>query len=362
MGDADFMRRALRLAERGRGRTSPNPMVGAVVVAAGRVIGEGWHGGAGLPHAEINALAAAGEAARGATLYVTLEPCVHEGRTPPCAPRVIESGVQRAVVGTLDPNPIVNGRGSDALTSAGIVVDIGVLESEARRLIEPFTKRIRTGMPFVTAKSATTLDGRVAAADGSSRWVTGPGARRDVHRLRAASDAVLVGIGTVLADDPQLTCRLRGYSGRQPLRVVLDSAARTPLSAKVLDKTAPTLIATTDKAPEDGVELLRTRGADVVRLPSREGRVDLAATLEELGRRGVVEVLLEGGPTVLGDAIERSLVDRFVFYFAPKLLGPTGIPAVAGVLASNIADARELTVNSVRRVGADIKVEARVRQ
>ena len=356
------MRRALRLAERGRGRTSPNPMVGAVVVREGRVVGEGWHGGAGLPHAEINALDAAGDAARDATLFVTLEPCVHEGRTPPCTPRVISSGVQRVVIGTIDPNPVVNGRGADALSAGGLAVEVGLLETEARRLIEPFEKRIRTGIPFVTAKSAATLDGRVAAADGSSRWVTGPGARRDVHRLRAASDAVLVGIGTVLADDPQLTCRLRGYSGKQPLRVILDSAARTPLSAKVLDRAAPTLIATTDKAPEDGVEMLRSRGADIVRLPSREGRVDLAATLEELGRRGVVEVLLEGGPTVLGDAIERSLVDRFVFYLAPKLLGPTGIPAVAAVLASNIADARELTVKSVRRVGADIKVEARVRQ
>lgn len=360
--DAEMMRRALRLAERGRGATSPNPPVGAVVVRGTTVVAEGWHRAAGSPHAEIEALEAAGGAARGATLFVTLEPCTHQGRTPPCAPRVIASGVTRVVVGTTDPNPVVDGAGVRALEGAGLEVTVGVLDGEARRLIQAFAKHVRTGRPFVTLKSAITLDGRVAAADGSSRWITGPAARRDVHRLRAAADAVLTGVGTVLGDDPQLTCRLRGYRGRQPLRVVLDSSGRTPPDAKVLDSSAPALVVTTDKAPDEAVEALRARGAGVVRVPSRDGRVDLAAALDELGRRGVVETLIEGGPSVAGDAVERALVDRFLFYIAPKLLGPSAVPAVGGIVSPSVGDARDLTIIGVRRVGADLRIEAQPRR
>jgi diaminohydroxyphosphoribosylaminopyrimidine deaminase / 5-amino-6-(5-phosphoribosylamino)uracil reductase len=356
--DATWMRRAIRLAERGRGLASPNPPVGAVVVREDKAIGEGFHKGPGTPHAEVVAIEAAGEQTRGATLYLTLEPCTHQGRTPPCAPRVIEAGFSRVVVGATDPNPAVDGRGVAALRDAGIEIESGVLEADAERLIQAFSKHIRTGRPFVTAKMAVSLDGRVAAADGSSQWITGPSARRDAHRLRAEADAILVGVGTVIRDDPKLTVRLRGYRGRQPLRVVVDSSCRTPGDAAVLGDEAPTVIATTDKATEEAAGILRARGADVMQLPSREGRVDLSAVLEQLGKRGIAEVLIEGGPTLLGDAVDRTLVDRFVFYVAPKLLGSGGPGAVAALVAPTIADARELRIDSVRHVGADLRIEA----
>jgi diaminohydroxyphosphoribosylaminopyrimidine deaminase/5-amino-6-(5-phosphoribosylamino)uracil reductase len=359
--DAVFMRRALRLAERGRGRTTPNPPVGALVVSNGEVVGEGWHKGAGGPHAEVEALAEAGDRARGATVYLTLEPCTHQGRTPPCTPQLIDAGIARAVIATTDPNPIEQGAGTRALTVAGVEVRTGVLEDEARRLIQGFAKWVTTRRPLVTVKIATTLDGRVAAADGSSKWVTGLASRRDAHRMRAWSNAVIVGVGTVLADDPALTCRLRGYAGPQPLRVVVDSAARVPPSATVLDDAAPTLIAATAKASEQSVDAIRARGVELVRIPAREGRVDLAALLDELGNRELTDVLVEGGPTLIGDLVERRLVDRYVFYIAPKLLGQVGLSAIAGLVAPNIADARELTITSVRRTGADVKIEARPR-
>jgi diaminohydroxyphosphoribosylaminopyrimidine deaminase/5-amino-6-(5-phosphoribosylamino)uracil reductase len=356
------MRRALRLAAHGRGRTAPNPAVGAVVVTAdGSVAGEGYHARAGEPHAEVIALEAAGARAAGATLFLTLEPCTHEGRTPACAPRVIASGVSRVVMSVPDPSPNENGAGIAALRAAGIAVDIGVAEREGRELIAGFACRVGTGRPLVTIKMASSLDGRAAAADGSSRWITGPTARRDVHRLRAWADAVMVGTGTVLADDPALTVRLRGYEGRGPLRVVLDSSARTPLDAAVLSDAAPTLICTTAKAPEDAVEALRARGATVERFGARDGRVDVAAVLDHLGRVGLCDVLVEGGPTVAGELVDRALVDRYVFYLAPKLLGQVGVGTLSGVVVPNIADARELTIDRVRRVGADVKIEARPR-
>jgi diaminohydroxyphosphoribosylaminopyrimidine deaminase / 5-amino-6-(5-phosphoribosylamino)uracil reductase len=356
--DSTFMRRAIRLAERGRGLASPNPPVGAVVVRDGKVVSQGFHRGPGTAHAEVEAIQAAAEATRGATLYVTLEPCAHQGRTPPCAPQVIAAGFSRVVVGTTDPNPLVDGRGIGALRQAGIDVETGVLEGDAERLVQSFSKYIRTKRPFVTVKIAVSLDGKVAAADGSSQWITGPTARRDSHRMRAGADAVLVGIGTVLRDDPQLTVRLRGYRGRQPLRVVLDSSCRTPLGAKVLGDEAPTLIVTTDKATQEAEAALRTAGAEVLRLPARDGRVDLTGVLETLGHREVTDLLIEGGPTVIGDVVERSLADRYLFYVAPKLLGSGGPGAVAALVAPTISDARELRVESVRHIGADLRIEA----
>jgi diaminohydroxyphosphoribosylaminopyrimidine deaminase/5-amino-6-(5-phosphoribosylamino)uracil reductase len=356
--DATWMRRAFRLAERGRGLASPNPPVGAVVVRDGTVVGEGFHQGPGTPHAEIVAIEAAGERTRDATLYLTLEPCTVLGRTPPCAPRVIDAGFARVVVGATDPNPAVDGRGIEAIRAAGIAVDPGVLQADAEHLIQAFAKHVRTGRPFVDAKIAISLDGRAAAADGTSQWITGPSARRDAHRLRSSVDAIVAGVGTVLRDDPRLTVRLRGYKGRQPLRVVLDSSARTPVDAAILQGDAPTLVATTDKATDESVNALRAAGAEVVRLPARDGRVDLAAVLEQLGRRAMSAVLIEGGPTLLGDAVERGLVDRFVFYVAPKLLGSGGPGAIAALVAPTIADARELRVGSVRHVGVDLRIEA----
>lgn len=356
--DSTFMRRAIRLAERGRGLASPNPPVGAVVVRDGKVVSHGFHRGPGTPHAEVEAIHAAGDATRGATLYVTLEPCTHQGRTPPCAPQVIAAGFSRVVIGATDPNPLVDGRGVESLRQAGIEVETGVLAAESERLVQSFSKYIRTKRPFVTVKVAISLDGRVAAADGSSRWITGPTARRDSHRMRAGADAVLVGVGTVLHDDPELTVRLRGYRGRQPLRVVLDSSCRTPPAAKVLGEEAPTLIVTTDKATQEAEDAVRSRGAEVLRLPAREGRVDLTGVLETLGHREVTDLLIEGGPTVIGDVVDRSLADRYVFYIAPKLLGSGGPGAVAALVAPTITDARELRVESVRHIGADLRIEA----
>jgi diaminohydroxyphosphoribosylaminopyrimidine deaminase / 5-amino-6-(5-phosphoribosylamino)uracil reductase len=356
--DVTYMRRAIRLAERGRGLASPNPPVGAIVVRDGVIVGQGFHRGPGTAHAEIEAIEAAGDATRDATLYVTLEPCTHQGRTPPCAPQVAGAGFARVVVGTTDPNPIVDGRGVATLRQAGIEVEEGVQRPEAERLIQSFSKFIRTKRPFVTAKIAVSLDGRAAAADGSSQWITGPTARRDSHRMRAEADAVLVGVGTVLHDDPQLTVRLRGYRGRQPLRVVLDSSCRTPIDAALLSDEAPTLIVTTDKATPEAADALRARGAEILRLPARDGRVDLAAVLEALGRREITNVMIEGGPTVLGDTVERGLADRYVFYVAPKLLGSGGPGAVSALVAPTISDARELRVESVRHIGADLRIEA----
>lgn len=356
--DLQMMRRALALAERGRGRTSCNPPVGAVIVRDGVVIGEGWHRKAGEPHAEVEALAQAGEKAKGATLYVSLEPCSIHGKTPPCAPAVIGAGIARVVIAATDPNPAVDGAGIAMLEEAGINVTTGVAALDGRRMIEAFAKHVTTGRAFLTGKIAVTLDGRAAAADGSSKWITGPTARRDAHRLRASVDAVMVGAGTVLADDPQLTVRLRGYKGDQPLRVVLDSAGATPLDAKILKTQAPTLMVTTDKAPDESLAAYRVRGAQTWRAPTREGRIDLESTLDELGRRGVMEVLLEGGPALLGDAVDRGLIDRYIVYIAPKLLGSSGLPAIGGVVIPTIADARELVIHSVRHAGADLRIEA----
>lgn len=356
--DTQVMRRALALAERGRGHTSPNPPVGAVVARGSVIVGEGWHRLAGAPHAEIEAITAAGDQARGATLYVTLEPCCTQGRTPPCTDALIEAGIARVVVGTTDPNPSVNGAGLARLAQEGIEVVPGVAELDARRMIEAFSTHVTTGRAFLTVKSAITLDGRAAAADGSSRWITGPTARRDAHRLRGSVDAVMCGVGTVVADDPLLTVRLRGHKHPQPLRVVLDPSARIPLAAKVLNADAPTLIVVTDKAPDDAVDALVQLGADVWRSPTRDGRVDLGAVLKELGRRGMMEVLLEGGPSVIGDAVEQGLVERYVIYLAPKLLGSSGLPVISGFVIPTIAQARELVIHSVRHAGADLCIQA----
>lgn len=351
------MRRALALAARARHLTSPNPAVGAVVVKGGRIVGEGAHRGPGTPHAEVVALEQAGEQARGATMVVTLAPCTRQGRTPPCTPAVIEAGISEVVVAVADPNP-AEGQGSiEPLQRAGIDVTVGVRGDEAASLIENFTTWVTTGRPLVTIKVASTLDGRVAAGDGSSRWITGARARKDAHRLRAAADAVMVGVGTVLADDPALTVRLRGYDGSQPMRVVLDSAGRTPPDAAILNGTAPAMIATTDKATDEQVEHLRARGAEVVRFPDREGRVDVDAVIAALGERGVTDLLVEGGPAVTGELLDRGLADRAVFYVAPALLGQLGAASVAGLVAPTIDHARRLTITSVRRIGEDVRID-----
>jgi diaminohydroxyphosphoribosylaminopyrimidine deaminase/5-amino-6-(5-phosphoribosylamino)uracil reductase len=357
------MERAIELAERGRGLTSPNPMVGAVVVAEGRILGEGYHEGPGLPHAEVAALRSAGERSRGATLFVTLEPCCHHGRTPPCTDAVIEAGVSRVVAATGDPNPIVDGRGFAALRSAGVEVRSGVLTEESERQNEAYLKHVRTGMPFVTWKTAASLDGKVAARDGTSRWITGETARRDVHMLRAASDAIVVGAGTALLDDPSLTVRDPDYRGRPPLRVLVDAGGRVPPTGELFDDAAPTLVATTERAPQERREEWNAAGAEVVVYAPEDGGVPVGALLADLGKRDAQGVLLEGGPTLAWAAVEGDAVDKVVVYLSPRLIGGADAPGVLGGRGfAPVARALQLRVHSFERIGEDLKVEAYVQR
>ena len=363
MTDEDYMREALRIARHAEGRTSPNPLVGAVIVRDGRVIAEGWHRKAGTPHAEIHALRMAGELARGATLYVTLEPCSHYGRTGPCAKAVAEAGIARVVVAMQDPNPKVAGRGMAMLREAGVEVRCGVLAEEAARLNEVFLHWITTGLPFVALKTAMTLDGKIATRTGDSQWITGEPARLRVHELRDMYDAILVGIGTVLHDDPSLTTRLPDRQGKNPLRVVLDSMARTPLSARLLtDGAAPTLIAVTARAPQERVAALRQAGAEV--LVCGEGpRVDAQALLKALGEREISSVFVEGGGRVNASLLAAGLVDKVYAFVAPKLVGGRdALTPVEGVGAERLSDAVTLTGLAAETVGEDVLLTGYVRK
>lgn len=357
--DRHYMQMALELAARARGRTSPNPMVGAVVVKDGQVIGQGYHAWAGEPHAEVLALRAAGEAARGATLYVNLEPCCHYGRTGPCTDLVISAGIKRAVVAMEDPNPVVAGRGIKCLRSAGLTVTVGVLAAEAARLNEVFIKYITTKMPFVVAKVAMSLDGKIATRSGKSRWITGPAARFYGHQLRDWYDAVMVGVGTVLADDPSLTTRLPGTSGRDPVRIVLDSAARTPPGARVLARhpAARTVIATTTGASSERLAALQQAGAHV--LVAGDGpRVDLVELMKELGRQEITSVLIEGGAEVHGSALAAGIVDKVAWFIAPCIIGGRAAPGPVGGAGVEEPDQAVLLEQvAVNRFGSDICIE-----
>ena len=356
--DQRYMGAALRLARRAAGRTSPNPMVGAVVVRRDSVVGRGHHVRAGAEHAEVVALREAGPAARGATLYVNLEPCSHFGRTAPCVRAVIEAGIRRVVAGMIDPNPAVAGGGVRALKDAGIRVDVPVREDECRRLNEAFVKHVTRGLPFVTLKLAASLDGRIATATGDSRWVTGPAARRYVHRLRNELDAVLVGSGTVLADDPQLTCRLPG--GRDPLRVVLDGRLRTPLTARLVTQPHPekTVLVTRNDAPADRRKRLEDLGVQVWRFPADRGRVSFRRVLRKLARAGVLSVLVEGGAVTAARAVSEKAVDKVLCFYAPKFIGAEGLPMVGDLGIERMRRTPHLSGPAVRRVGEDILVSA----
>jgi diaminohydroxyphosphoribosylaminopyrimidine deaminase/5-amino-6-(5-phosphoribosylamino)uracil reductase len=357
MDDACAMQRALELAERGRFTVSPNPMVGCVIVADGHVVGEGWHEAAGRPHAEAAALAAAGTAARGATVYTTLEPCTHTGRTPPCAAALIAAGVSRVVIACPDPSPLASG-GAAALRNAGVAVEVGVLREDAERLNEVFLHGVRTRRPFVWLKSAVSLDGRVAAADGSSQWLTGVAARRRGHELRARVDAVLVGSGTVLADDPRLTVRLDGWTGRQPLRVVLDGRGRSPAGARVLDGSAPSLVLVAPGVRPSALQRAGVEWAEVA--TAADGHLDPPAVLAELWARGVRSVLVEGGPVVLSAFLDSACYERVVVHVAPLVLGEHGRPAVFGG-PPTLAAAPRLVLEDVERVDGDAVLQLRVR-
>jgi diaminohydroxyphosphoribosylaminopyrimidine deaminase/5-amino-6-(5-phosphoribosylamino)uracil reductase len=362
-GDQACMARALRLAERGLFTTDPNPRVGCVLVNGGAVVGEGWHRRAGEQHAERLALAAAGDAARGATAYVTLEPCAHHGRTPPCAEALVEAGVRRVVAAMPDPNPLVAGKGFDLLRAAGIEVGVGLLAADAERLNPGFLKRMRRGRPYVRCKLAMSLDGRTAMASGESKWITGPAARRDVQRLRARSSAVLTGSGTVLADDPSLDVRLTaaelgcdGGEVRQPLRVVLDTRLRMPPSARMAGLPGETLVVCGENAPGDAERRLTDSGLQVVRLTQSAAGVDLDALLVHLAGRAVNEVLVESGATLAGAMLAAGLVDELIVYVAPHLMGDAarGLVALPGV--NRLAQRLTLGFADCRRVGDDLRL------
>jgi len=357
--DERFMRRTLELAAKALGRTSPNPVVGAVIVRNGRIIGEGFHRRAGLPHAEREALRRIAETARGATIYVNLEPCSHYGRTPPCADALIEAGIKRVVVGMVDPNPLVQGRGLRRLRRAGIAVATGVLREECERLNEDFACFIRTGRPFVTLKLAASLDGRIAAASGDSQWISGEQSRRVVHELRNRVDAILVGAETVRNDDPRLTCRMRG--GRDPLRVVLDGRLSITPSARVCTQssTAPTLIATSeDHGQGEKRAKLEAQGVQIVCLPGKNGQVPLRPLLVELGRRGHKSVLIEGGGRIAAAALREGVVDKVLFFYAPLLLGGEGRAMIGPLGIDRVAAGQKLHTITVERIGKDILVAA----
>jgi diaminohydroxyphosphoribosylaminopyrimidine deaminase/5-amino-6-(5-phosphoribosylamino)uracil reductase len=357
--DKNYMKLALKLAARARGRTSPNPMVGAVVVKDGNIVGQGFHQKAGTPHAEIHALKEAGPEARGATLYVTLEPCCHYGRTGPCTEAIIQAGISRVVVAMADPNPLVAGKGLKRLEEAGISVTLGVMEDEARQLNEVFLKYIATKMPFVVVKAAISLDGKIATRSGKSRWITGPEARAYGHRLRDCYDAILVGIGTVLADDPALTARLPGRKTRDPVRIVLDSRGRTPPDAKVLNQQseAPAIIAVTKEAPLERLAVLREAGAEVV-VVNEGPRVNLNKLMKLLGEREITSVLIEGGAAVHGSALEAGIADKAVWFIAPKIIGGNDAPGpVGGFGVDDPNDAWQLERFKVRRLGEDFCLE-----
>ncbi len=361
--DKKYMRMALRLAEKAMGRTSPNPMVGAVVVKNGRVLAKGYHKKAGEPHAEAIALGKAGRAAKGATLYVTLEPCSHTNkRTPPCTPLVVSSGIKRIVVATIDPNPHVSGNGIRILRKAGVEVVTGVLEAEAKNLNEAFIKHITTGMPFVTLKIAQTLDGKIATATGESQWITGKEARQEAHRLRDSHDAILVGINTVLNDDPSLTTRIPG--GRDPIRIIVDSKLRTPLSAKVITQKsmAKTYIATIPTASKVKIVGLLDAGAEIVLAREKSGKVDLKNLMKMLGIYGIMSVLIEGGAEVNASALKAGIVDKVVMFIAPLVMtGNDSLCSVGGRSPVTLKQAIKLNHVTLWMLGQDLMLEGYIR-
>lgn len=356
-----YMRQALQIAAFAEGRTSPNPLVGAVVVQAGRIVGQGWHRKAGTPHAEIHALSQAGDLSKDAELYVTLEPCNHHGRTGPCTEAVIQAGIKRVVVAMTDPNPLVAGKGLARLRQAGIEVVEGVLAQEAAKQNEVFIKWMATGMPFGVFKTAMTIDGKIATAAGQSQWISGPEARLHVHKLRDRYDAIFTGIGTILADDPQLTTRLP-EGGKNPIRVVVDSLARIPLTAKVLnDGQARTIIAASSRAPAEKLEQIRSRGAEVVQIEETEGRLDLRCLFQWLGKQGITSILIEGGAAVAASALNSNLVDKVCWFIAPKIIGGTAAAGpIGGAGIAELENAILLEDLETQPVGADMMITAYV--
>ncbi len=360
--DIYFMTKALELAEKGRGYTSPNPMVGAVAVKAGRIIGRGCHEACGKPHAEINAINDAGDSARGADLYVTLEPCNHTGRTPPCTEKILSAGIRKVVAAMPDPNPNVTGGGIQYLKSRGVIVETGVCRSEAERQNEAFIKWVRTGSPFVIVKCASTLDGRIAARNGDSKWVSGESSRRFSHRIRHWVDGIMVGIDTVVQDDPGLTTRIEGFSGADPVRLILDSRLRIPETAKVLNQRsdAPTWIITGKGVAGDSSrsEAIRKTGAKIIEAETKDGLINLPALMSELGGMNITSILIEGGGRVIGSALKAGVADRVNLFYAPKLFGgDDGVPVCRGTGPEWMKDCIPVSDIRVDRFDDDVMIE-----
>jgi len=358
MNDRFYMQMALDLAARGRGRTSPNPMVGAVIVKGDRIIASGYHRKAGTAHAEAVALKKAGKDAEGATLYVNLEPCCHTGkRTPPCTKAVIAAGIREVVTAMIDPNPKVSGKGLKELRNAGIKTRTGVLKEPARKLNEGFIKHITQKKPFVILKIAQSIDGKIATAAGESKWITGPEARERVHQLRNEVDALLVGMGTVKADNPSLDCRTRG--GRNPYRIIVDSRLQISLSSKVLrHNDGKTIIAATEKADKRKLNSLLKKGIMVLLINAKSGRVDLNSLMTELGKLEITSIMMEGGSSVAASALADRIVDKVMFFTAPKIIGGmNAIPSVGGKSPDLLSKAVKLKDMHVTRLGDDILTE-----
>jgi diaminohydroxyphosphoribosylaminopyrimidine deaminase/5-amino-6-(5-phosphoribosylamino)uracil reductase len=364
--DSFFMNMALELSERGRGFTSPNPMVGAVVVRNSDVVGTGYHEYAGGPHAEVNALNDAGELARGATIYVTLEPCNHTGRTPPCTKKILESGIVRVVVAMQDPNPDVTGGGIEFLREKGIQVDVGIEEKQATHLNEVFIKYIQTKRPFVILKTAATLDGRIATRTGDSKWVTGPSARNFAHTVRHAVDGIMVGIGTVKQDDPSLTTRLEKINGKDPLRIVLDTRLSISENARLLNirSDAKTLLVTGDDVPQEKKHRLEKQGVIIVKSRLKDGFIDLEALMYRLGTMKITSLLIEGGGHVAASALTSGIVDKILFFYAPKILGgDDGVPICQGPGPDLMSDCIQIQDIWVHRFDDDdILIEGYIRK
>lgn len=356
-----FMRRAIEMAEKGAGRTAPNPPVGAVVVSGGQVVGEGYHPEAGQPHAEVFALRDAGESARGAELYVTLEPCCHQGRTGPCVEALISAGVSKVYIGIVDPNPQVSGKGVEKLRAAGVEVVCGLLAEDCRQLIAPFAKHIKSGLPYVVFKAAMTLDGQIATASGDSNWISCAESRKLVHRLRDQVDAIMVGSGTVNSDNPQLTTRLP-EGGRDPVRIILDGKLTTSPEATVYTQpsVAATLLITADSHNDEALRAYRATGTEVLKVRQNEDGLDLAAAMQLIGMRNLQHVLLEGGSALGGAMMRAGLVDRVMIFVAPKILGGVGRNLLSGDGVSQISDAYELQNMHARQVDTDILIEGEV--
>lgn len=354
------MRRALALAARARGRTSPNPLVGAVIAQGNEVVGEGYHQAAGEAHAEVHAINHAGTAARGGTLYVTLEPCSHYGQTPPCTEAIIRSGIVRVFAAHVDPNPKVSGKGIQKLKAAGIRVHVGLCELEARHLNEIFIKYIRTNRPFAILKSAMSLDGKIATATGESQWISSEASRLRGHEIRDTVDAILVGVNTVINDNPSLTTRLPGRDGKDPSRIIVDSECRIPPKARVLNPNGDgfTIIATTERASKERITRLEATGAKVLVVEEEGNRVCLSSLMQALGCRGITSVLIEGGAEVNASALKAGVVDKVMFFIAPKIIGGTYAPSpIGGEGIQRLTEAHELRDLSVKSIDEDILVE-----